>query len=107
MTTTLSRDVVLLGHDFEPCEIRDLAQHGAAGGVSGFIYSSELYDVFNKFEDEIMEYLDVYADDVYGKTAETMIVDTLDCDDWTMQGFRELAVWMYLEIKAQELTVND
>ena len=107
MTATITKTEDLLGRTFDYDELRDIAQHGCSGGVSGFIYSSELYDVFTKHEDDIMEYLEEWASDVYGKSAEAMIVDTLDCDDWTMQGFRELAVWMYLELNAQMFTMDD
>ena len=106
MTATLSRSVDILNRTFEYDELCDIAQYGANAGVSGFIYSSELYDVFNTYETIIMDYLEDFADSCYGKSAEAMIVDRLDCDDWTMQSFRELAVWMYLELRAQEETAE-
>lgn len=39
-------------------EIKDVANHGCAGGVSGFIYYSETSKFFDLFEDEIYDYLD-------------------------------------------------
>ncbi len=92
MTTTMTRDVDLLGCSFEPDEIKDIAQHGCAGGVPGFIYSSELYDVFSRFEDTIMDYLEEFADSCMGITAEAMIVNALHDDEWTLQQFRGQAV---------------
>ena len=102
--TTFCAD--LLGRTFDEDELLDIARYGCSGGVSGFIYSSELYDVFSKYEDEIMDYLEEFAEGCYGTSAESMIVSRLDDEQWTMQEFRELAVWTYLEIQAQELTAE-
>lgn len=38
-------------------EIHDVATHGCQGGVSGFIYYSENEQFFDKYEDEIYDYL--------------------------------------------------
>ena len=38
-------------------EIRDVANHGCQGGVSGFIYYSENEKFFDEHEDEIYNYL--------------------------------------------------
>ena len=64
--------------------MRDIAQYGANAGVSGFIYSSELHDVWERYSDEITDYLEVYADDCFDKSWESMIVDQLDSNDWTI-----------------------
>ena len=42
-------------------EIKDVAEYGCAGGVSDFIYSSELAEFFDKYEDEIECELDSYG----------------------------------------------
>ena len=63
--------------------------------------------MFNTYETIIMDYLEEFADSCYGKSAEAMIVDKLDCDDWTMQSFRELAIWMCLDQLAQEEVGDD
>ena len=107
MTATLTRSYDILNRSFDYDELCEIAQHGANGGVSGFIYSSELHDVFTTYETVIMDYLEEFADACYGKSAEAMIVDHLDCDDWTMQSFRELAVWMYLELRAHDITTEN
>ena len=71
-------------------EIKDVAEYGCAAGVSGFIYSSELCEFFDKYEDEIEDELDTlgltYAD----------LVDTTDF--WTMQECKEKAVWCVVEM---------
>ncbi len=38
-------------------EIKDVANYGCAGGVSGFIYYSETEKFFDEYEDEIYDYL--------------------------------------------------
>ena len=38
-------------------EIKDVANHGCQGGVSGFIYYSENEQFFDEHEDEIYDYL--------------------------------------------------
>ena len=52
MPTTKAFCADLLGRTFDEDELLDIARYGCSGGVSGFIYSSELYDVFSKYEDE-------------------------------------------------------
>jgi hypothetical protein len=38
-------------------EIRDIANHGAAGGVNGFIWTQDCVDFFDNHEEEIYDYL--------------------------------------------------
>ena len=38
-------------------EIKDVANYGCAGGVSGFIYYHETEKFFDEYEDEIYDYL--------------------------------------------------
>ena len=38
-------------------EIKDVAHHGCAGGVSGFIYYTETSKFYDEYEDEILDYL--------------------------------------------------
>ena len=107
MTATLTRSVDILNRTFEYDELCDIAQYGANAGVSGFIYSSELYDVWVEHGETIADYLEEFADSCYGKSWEAMIVDQLDCDDWTTQQMRELAIWTYLKLRAQEEVGDD
>lgn len=71
-------------------EIKDVAEYGCAAGVSDFIYSSELAEFYDKYEDEIETELDAlgltYAD----------LVDTTDF--WTLQECKEKAVWCIVEM---------
>ena len=104
--TVSTYTVDLCGVTFELDQLRDIAQHGANAGVSGFIYSSELYDKWERYSDEVTDYLEEYADSVFGKSWESMIVDQLDSEDWTMQELKEKAIWCYLELRAQEETAE-
>lgn len=68
-------------------EIKDVANYGCIGGVSGFIYSSELCDFFEEHETEIediMEMLDVKYSDLVP-------------DAQSIQQYREAAVWLVVE----------
>ena len=102
MTATLSNDTltfVILGEVFDLAELRDISDHGANTGVHGFTYSSDLYDKYEANEDEI---LDVLAD--LGITPK----DAFEEHDFeTLQQFREYACWVYLEVKAAHMTDCD
>ena len=72
-------------------EVRDITNHGMAAGWGGFIYSSEIYDFFEKYEDEIDDYL--YENDITLKS----LVKKLG-KEWTFQELREKAVWTTVEL---------
>jgi len=74
-------------------EIKDVANHGCSGGVSGFIYSSELFEFFNEHESDIEDVLDEL-----GLTLQSLVDDQ---DDWTFQELREKAVWFVVEYYCQ------
>ena len=68
-------------------EMKDVANYGCIGGVSGFIYSSELCDFFEEHENEIediMEMLDIKYSDLVPEAQ-------------SMQQYREAAVWLVVE----------
>ena len=77
-------------------EIKDVANYGCAGGVSDFIYSGELAEFFNNYEDEIE---DVMYD--YGITYQELVPDAQ-----TMQQYREKAVWFVVENYCQSLAID-
>lgn len=78
-------------------EIEDIAKHGCSGGVSGFIYSSELFDFFNEHEQDIEDVLNE-LDLMY-----TDLLPNLDDDSWTFQQLREAAVWFVVEHYCQQI----
>ena len=71
-------------------EIKDVAEYGCVAGVSDFIYSTELAEFFDKYEDEIESELDVYG---------LKYEDLLDTSEfYTMQELKEKAVWCIVEM---------
>tara|TARA_B100002052_G_C15772279_1_gene547521 strand:+ start:466 stop:792 length:327 start_codon:yes stop_codon:yes gene_type:complete len=102
---TINKTFTILDEELELCELHDINTYGMSQGVSGFIYSSDLHDKFEKYEDEILDTLNEYCFSVFDQSAEDYIVEQLRHDDehWTMQQFYEFAVWMYVEMRAQEI----
>ena len=92
----------ILDEEFDIDELNDIVNYGMSAGVSGFIYSSELYDAYHKHKDEIMSGLDEYCEDMFSQSAHSYIAEQLSFDDahWTEQQFIEHAVWMYVEMRA-------
>ena len=71
-------------------EIKDVAEYGCSAGVSGFIYSTELAEFFDKYEDEIESELDARY---------LTYTDLVDTDQfWTLQDCKEKAVWNIVEM---------
>ena len=69
-------------------ELRDITRHGLSGGVSGFIYYSELYSLFLDFEEEILDY-------VTAQTGMTFSDLAAGCDN--LDNLAQKAVWTYVE----------
>ena len=70
-------------------EIKDVAEYGCSAGVSDFIYSSELAEFYDKYEDEIECELDTYG---------LKYEDLVDSSEfYTMQEIKEKAVWVVVE----------
>jgi len=59
-----SRLTVALDERFEDItEVKDVADHGCEGGVSGFIYYSETSKFFDEYQEEIEEqYQELFGD---------------------------------------------
>ena len=71
-------------------EIKDVAEYGCAAGFSDFIYSSELCEFFDKYEDEIESELDGLG---------IKYEDLVDSSEfYTMQDIKENAVWTIVEM---------
>ena len=94
----------ICGVMFDMDELRDIDAHGMSAGFGGFIYSTELAEKFDEYEDEIMSRLDEFCDDCYNQSGYAYIAEQLAFDDshWTMQELKEYAVWMYAELLAHE-----
>ena len=69
-------------------ELRDITRHGLSGGVSSFIYTSELRRLFDKYEDEILDYCIQNC----GVTLSDLAVECVSIDEIATN-----AVWMFVE----------
>ena len=78
-------------------EMMMVAEHGCAGGVSGFIYYYETRKFFNEYEEEIEQELrDIYGDYWFLEIAKLKAVDN------TMT-FKNMCVWIVVEMYCQEV----
>ena len=76
-------------------EVKDVADHGCEGGVSGFIYYHETRKFFNEYEEEIEQELrEIYGDYWFLEIAKLKAVD----DTMT---FKNMCVWMVVEMYCQ------
>ena len=101
----------LLGNSFQLDELHDIATHGMSAGFCGFIYSSELHDLYEAHEDLILNYLDDKAEELYGQeSCMPLLVEAITNGDsketWTLQQLKEQAVWTYCELKAYDLLIE-
>ena len=69
-------------------ELRDITRHGLSGGVSGFIYTSELRELFGDYEDEILD----YCMQDCGVTLSDLAVECVSIDEITKH-----AIWMFVD----------
>ena len=109
MTTATMQTFEILGQEFDMDALNDIATHGCVAGVSGFIYSTELAEVFDKNEDTIWNFLDEHAFDLGLKSGMQMVIDyvTRDEDFYTMQTVKEMAVWLFVELFAVQLLIRN
>ncbi len=106
MTIATVQTFDILGHEFDLDALNDIATHGMSGGVSGFIYSSDLHDLYQEHEETIMDLLDEYAFDLGEDNGFRMVLNSMDrrgIDYDTVQVFKEHAVWMFVELYAVQL----
>ena len=95
MTNTLH--TALTARFTEADEIKDVANHGCAGGVFGFISNAECERFFDEHEDEIHDYLNSCGYSMedfvdYGSTSRPLKTDL---------------VWARVEAWCQEQTFNN
>jgi len=96
-----SRLTVALDERFDDIEeIKDVADHGCEGGVSGFIYYSETSKFFNEYEEEIEELLD----EIYGDCKQ-FYMDIFNNQTQCISSIRHLkneAVWFVVQVYCQK-----
>ena len=70
-------------------EISDISNHGITGGFHGFIYTYELTEFFDRYEDEICDELENYFGEDYLKQ--------LSEEAFSFDNMKEKAVWIVAE----------
>lgn len=107
VTTVVPSTFDVLGHEFDLDQLSDIATHGMAQGVPGFIYSSDLYDIFDDHEETILNYLDEHAFDMGEQSGLHIVINAVTKRNndafYTMQDVKEMAVWLFVELFAVEL----
>ena len=86
-------------------DVADIAKHGCIGGVSGLIYYHETSDFYDDHVTEIWEMLEDAADQEGVKLMEK--VQSLTHDEESYRTFRNKLVWWAVEVRAQELQVEN
>ena len=99
----------ILDEEYTLEELGDIATHGCASGVSGFIYTIEILRAYDKYEDEIMDALDTFADDLGEGSALRMLMNQIEMRNMepTMNNIKEAAVWTYVEMTAYNLCCDN
>ena len=100
----LDRTYEILGREFDTDELADIANYGMAQGVSGFIYTSELRDIFDDNDDEIQDYLSDWVHDNVGGDESSFSYFAKEVEDITQ--LKGKLVWAYVELKAYECLVD-
>ena len=88
-------DVIKDTYDYETC--KEIVEHGCVSGVAhDHIYYKDTHSFFDKYEDEMIEYI---ADTLGGETNE---------DLWTRNtcnytGYKNDVVWTFIELVAMSI----
>ena len=90
---------------FDRCELRDIAQHGANGGWSGITYYKDTVELYERFSDGLWEMLEEDAE-AHGHKNPFELIATFGgaanvSNDIT---FKNLIVWYAAERVAFEVT---
>ena len=86
-------------------DIADIAKHGCSGGVGGLIYYNETTKFYDEHVTEIWEML-VDAAEEEGQTLMEKVY-SLTKDQESYRTFRNQLVWWAVEVRAQELHMED
>ena len=112
MTIATAPELVLFDGDNSHCYLdlstcKDIATHGMAMGVPGFIYNHNLWEWFNENSDEIESELNCFVEDAYGDEYRNYIhwlSSTQDIADHL--SLKQAAVWAYVEIKCYNFVLE-
>jgi len=109
MTTATTTQFELLDAEFSVDQLHDIATHGMAQGVAGFIYTVDLIKAYDRNEDEIVDYLDEQADSYGQGTGLQMILQIMESRGHAYNNLNQLKgefVWAYMTLKAVDLLVE-
>ena len=85
-------------------EMMDIVNHGIAGGFDGFIYTYEINEFFNEYENEIEDYF-------YEMFGDSWLVDTGAADKASFSEMKCYLVYslveMYCNDKLEELEAEE
>jgi hypothetical protein len=96
----------ILDREFEVDELCDIANHGMAQGVSGFIYTRDNVKHFDDNDDEIEEYLSDWYHDNMGEDDYISSIAGANNNSYPVGSIDELKnrmVWTYVELKAHDI----
>lgn len=101
MGTLKIRDWLLAGEAKEYFTIKDIAEHGCEGGVSGLIYYKETARFHDDNEEEIWDIISRFADD----SGQTLMqyLSVVAKDARTLTGLKNSLVWIAVEAVAQDI----
>ena len=81
--------------------IKDIAQHGCSGGVSGLTYYVETSAFHDQHQEEIWQLIGDQADDNGLKNGE--FLQHVTSDPGSLTNFKNDLVWWAVQVRAQEL----
>ena len=88
-------DVIKDTYDYETC--KEIVEHGCVSGVAtDHIYYKDTLSFFDKYEDEMIEYI---ADTLGGETNE----DLWTRNSCNITGYKNDVVWTFIELVAMNI----
>ncbi len=106
MTQTTIRQY--LEENYEIDVIKDIANHGCAGGsCSGLIYYGDTTKFHDEYEEEIWDLLQEYTDDIGHESIPEFIASLGGAKDvGSMPQMKNLLVWFAVEAIARQINDN-
>ena len=97
-----------LAQELESDTIKDLAEHGAAGGFPGLTYYSDTCALYDAYEEEIWKALYEDADDFGSESPLALIASFNGAKDVTSDTtFKNLLTWYMAERIAREIVEEE
>lgn len=87
---------------FSSGQLRDMSQNGARGGYDGLIWTDDVIDLYNKFEDEMWEILTENANN-QGESVLSFVAQLRDANEIeTPREFKEFVTYFCAEAVAAD-----